>query len=349
MIIRKKQIILLLIVFIIVGVAIPLNYYYWQHRDDDDSTLILYGNVDLREVQLAFIVQERIVELNAREGDHVKRGQLLGKLDPVRFESTVQELEASVERARQQLIELEAGSRPQEILKAKADMEAAKASLKEAEQNYRRVEKLVQEHFLSPQNMDDARSRLDVARARLKAENELLSLTQEGPRNEVIAAARASLAQTEAQLNHARKDLQDTQLFAPAEGVIRSRILEPGDIATPAKPVFTLAKLEPIWIRVYVPETELGLVIPGMQANIHTDSYPDKRYLGWVGYISSTAEFTPKNVETPALRTQLVYQIWVYACNAGSALRLGMPVTVELDTQQSHETARHDVRTCNDG
>ncbi|MCP5273364.1 MAG: efflux RND transporter periplasmic adaptor subunit [Burkholderiales bacterium] len=342
---RKKNIILLLILFIIIGIA-GFSYRFWQRHNEHDNILTLYGNVDLREVQLAFMVQERIVELNAHEGDHVKQGQLLGKLDPTRFESIVQEFEARMEHARQQLNELEKGSRPQEILKAKADVDAAKASLNDAEQHYRRVEKLVQENFLSPQNMDDARRQLDVAQARLKAENEVLSLTQEGPRNEVIAAARASLAQTEAQLKHARKDLQDTWLFSPADGTIRSRILEPGDIATPGKPVYTLAKLEPVWIRTYIPETELGHVTSGMQAQILTDSYPDIRYTGWVGYISPTAEFTPKNVETPALRTQLVYQIWVYACNTDNSLRLGMPVTVELknDTAQigavAHDCSR---------
>ncbi|MCB1936806.1 MAG: efflux RND transporter periplasmic adaptor subunit [Nitrosomonas sp.] len=342
MIIRKKHIILLLIVFIVIGIAV-FSYRFWQHHSGHDNTLTLYGNVDLREVQLAFMVQERIVELDAQEGDQVKQGQLLGKLDPTRFESIVQELEARMEHARQQLNELKNGSRPQEILKATADVDAAKASLKDAEQHYRRVEELVQENFLSPQNLDDARSRLDVARARLKAETEVLSLTQEGPRHEVIAAAHASLAQTEAQLKHALKDLQDTRLFSPVDGIIRSRILEPGDIATPAKPVFTLAKREPVWIRTYIPETELGLVMSGMQAQIRTDSYPDRRYPGWVGYISPTAEFTPKNVETPALRTQLVYQLWVYACNADNTLRLGMPVTVELNGEAVQvETATHD-------
>lgn len=343
MLTRKRHIILLLIVFIIIVIAAAFGYRYWQRHSEHINILTLYGNVDLREVQLAFMVQERIIELNVQEGDHVKQGQLLGRLDPTRFESIVQELEARMEHARQQLKELENGSRPQEILKAKADMDAAKASLKDAEQHYRRVEELVQENFLSPQNMDDARSRLDVARARFKAENEVLSLTQEGPRSEVIAAARASLAQTEAQLKHARKDLRDTRLFSPADGIIRSRILEPGDIATPGKPVFTLAKLEPVWIRTYVPETELGHVRSGMQAQIRTDSYPDKHYPGWVGYISPTAEFTPKNVETSALRTQLVYQLWVYACNTDNTLRLGMPVTVELNVEVAQvETATHD-------
>lgn len=330
---KKKRLIWFLIALSFVSVATVAGYRYWQQDNEDVSTLTLYGNVDMREVQLAFMVQDRIVKLTVNEGERVIQGQLLGQLDTTRFESDVQELEARLEQVQQQLNELKTGSRPQEIRKAKADVAAEKASMVDAEQSYRRTQKLVHEKFLSPQTLDDARSQLDVARARLKAANEALSLVLEGPRKEVIAAARASLAQTEAQLKRARKDLLDTQLFAPADGVVRSRILEPGDIATPARPVFTLAKLEPAWIRTYVPETQLGRIVPGMQAQIRTDSFPDTTYPGWVGYISSIAEFTPKNVETPALRTRLVYQVWVYACNSSNALRLGMPATVVLDVE----------------
>lgn len=329
----KKRLTWFLIVLFIASAVMIVSYHYWQHENEADYTLTLYGNVDMREVQLAFMVQDRITELNVDEGERVKRGQLLGRLDATRFESAVQELMARLEQAQQQLGELEAGSRSQEIQKAKADVAAEKASLVDAEKSYHRIQKLVNENFLSPQTLDDARGKMDVARARLQAAIEALSLAQEGPRREVIAAARANVAQTKAQLKRARKDLADTQLFAPADGVIRSRILEPGDIATITRPVFTLAKLEPVWIRAYVPETYLGRVVPGMSAQIHTDSFPGETYSGWVGYISPTAEFTPKSVETPALRTRLVYQIRVYACNSENVLRLGMPVTVVLDTK----------------
>ncbi len=323
---------LVILVLVVIG-ATTASYRHWQHDNKDNHTLTLYGNVDMREVHLAFMVQDRITELNVDEGELVTQGQLLARLDATRFESAEQELEARLEQAHQQLNELETGSRPQEIQKTRADVAAAKASLLDAEQSYRRTQKLVHEKFLSPQALDDARSKLDVERALLKAVNEALSLVLEGPRKEVIAAARANFEQIEAQLKRVHKDLIDTQLRAPANGVIRSRILEPGEIASPTRPVFTLAKLEPVWIRTYVPETQLGRVVSGMQAQILTDSFPDKRYPGWVGYISSTAEFTPKNVETPALRTRLVYQVWVYACNPDNTLRLGMPATVTLEVE----------------
>jgi len=329
----RKRMARALILLVVAGVAAAGGYRYWIRDEGNSTTLTLYGNVDMREIQLAFMVQDRITELDVSEGEHVSRGQLLGRLDSTRFESVVQELEARLEQARQRLSELESGSRPQEIRKAQADVAAAKASLVDAEQRYRRAERLVREKVAPQQTLDDARSQLDVARARLNAAREALSLAKEGPRKETIAAARASVAQIDALLTRARKDLLDTQLFAPADGVIRSRILEPGDIASPLRPVFTLAKLEPVWIRTYVPEPLLGRIAPGMQTKIRTDSFPDKAYPGWVGYISPTAEFTPRNVETPALRTRLVYQVWIYACNPGNELRLGMPATVRLDME----------------
>ncbi len=332
---NKKRIIQILVLLLVIGLA-AAAYHYWRQGNEDNPVLTLYGNVDMREIQLAFMVQDRIAELNVNEGEHVTQGQPLGRLDTTRFESVVQELDAQLEQARQKLDELKAGSRPQEIRKAKADVAAAQASLVDTLQTYKRVQKLVRDKVSPQQNLDDARSKRDVAQARLDAAKEALSLVLEGPRKQTIAAARASVARIEALLKRAHKDLADCQLLAPANGIIRSRILEPGDIASPARPVFTLAKLEPVWIRTYVPETRLGRVVPGMPAQISSDSYPDKSYPGWVGYISPTAEFTPRNVETPALRTRLVYQVWVYACNPDDELRLGMPATVVLDTETPH-------------
>ena len=132
-----------------------------------------------------------------------------------------------------------------------------------------------------------------------------------------MKAAEAALAQ-------ASQALRDAELYAPQSGVIRERIVEPGDFVTPQTPVLTLALTDPVWVRTSLPETRLGQVKPGARAEIRTDSFPEKQYDGWVGYISPTAEFTPKNVETPELRTRLVYQMRVYACNPENELRLGM-------------------------
>jgi HlyD family secretion protein len=144
----------------------------------------------------------------------------------------------------------------------------------------------------------------------------------------------------------AEQALADTELYAPADGVIRERILEPGDMASPLTPVFTLALMDPVWVRAYLPETVLGRVRLGATASITTDSFPEKVYKGWIGYIAPTAEFTPKNVETTELRTRLVYRMRVFACNPAGELRLGMPATVRLDLTATDTPG---AAVCDDG
>jgi len=150
----------------------------------------------------------------------------------------------------------------------------------------------------------------------------------------------------EAQLALALEVLKDTELYAPADGIIRNRILEPGDMASPLTPVFTLALNNPVWVRAYAPETALGKLAPGIAADVSTDSYPGKTYPGWIGFISPTAEFTPKNVETPELRTRLVYQVRIYVCNPQDELRLGMPATVSIPLDQPKPRSGHAAPDC---
>jgi HlyD family secretion protein len=150
----------------------------------------------------------------------------------------------------------------------------------------------------------------------------------------------------EAQLALAQEVLQDTELFAPADGIIRNRILEPGDMASPQTPVLTLALTNPVWVRTYAPETALGKLAPGMTAQVSTDSFPGKTYPGWIGFISPTAEFTPKNVETPDLRTRLVYQVRIHVCNPQDELRLGMPATVVIPLDQPKPAPGHAAPDC---
>lgn len=168
-------------------------------------------------------------------------------------------------------------------------------------------------------------------------------LASEEERDEAEAAYKAEVAQVEADqaaLAFAEQALGDAELYAPADGVIRERILEPGDMASPQTPVFTLALTDPVWVRAYLPETQLGKVRPGTAAEISTDSFPDKSYRGWVGYIAPTAEFTPKNVETTELRARLVYRMRVFACNPAGELRLGMPATVVIDLTSNETPGR---------
>lgn len=313
--------------------------WWWLHNGREQQAangqLVLYGNVDIRQVQLAFNDSERIDRMLVQEGDRVSKGQLVAALETSRLEAAVNSRQARVSAQEQVVARLEAGNRPEEIRKARADMDAARADMDNAQSIYRRVSHLVTRDLDSQQRKDDARAALDVAKSKLEAAKETYQLMILGPRKEDIAAARSSLDADRADLALAQRQLDDANLYAPSPGVIENRLLEPGDMASPQKPVYTLALDNPIWVRAYVAETDLGRIHTGMPARITTDSFPGKVYEGWIGYISPTAEFTPKTVETPDVRTRLVYQVRVFVRKSTDELRLGMPAVVNVPLDES--------------
>jgi len=325
-----RKIILLLVAAILLGASGAAAWYFGNRGEDKAAALTLYGNIDIRQVQLAFNGAERITQMPAREGDAVKKGQLLATLDTDRLGHNVELQQAQVASQQQVVARLVAGSRPEEISKAQADVEGARIDADNAESTWQRQKELVEQHFVAKQQADNARAAADAAQARYRALQEVLKLVQAGPRKEDIAAAKATLQASKAALEVARKALDDASLYAPDNGVIQERILEPGDMASPQRPVYTLALTDPIWVRAYVQETGLGRIKLGMRAEVTTDSFPGKRYPAWVGYISPTAEFTPKSVETTEVRSNLVYQVRVFVCNPQNELRLGMPATVNI-------------------
>lgn len=307
-------------------------------RNSAVGELTLYGTVDIREVQLAFQDGGRIGRLTVDEGTAVDKGQVVAELDSTRFGLEVERLAGEVDAQTRQVERLKNGSRPQEIDRAKAAVASAKANLREAEVVLARKLSLQVSNRISQQEVDSARARMETWQATLKAAEKDLSLIVEGPRREDIAAAESSLAALRAAQALAQQRLADARLSAPAKGIIRSRILEPGAMAAAGAPVLTMALTDPLWVRAYISEPDLGRVREGMPAEIETDSFPGKKYKGWVGFISSTAEFTPKTVETTELRTKLVYRARIFACESGQELRLGMPVTVRINTQQNQKS-----------
>jgi HlyD family secretion protein len=339
---QKKKVIIA-IVALLLAVIIAVLWWRSDHEMSGATALRLYGNVDIREAQLAFNSSEHIAEIRVQEGDRVTRGQLLARLHTKLLEAQLAEAEATLLAQQQVVAKLEAGSRPQEIRKGEAELSAARARAISAADSYKRTERLEEKKLASPEDVENLRSLADAAEAQMEAVKQALELLKAGPRKEDIAVAKAQLAARRAGVALARQRLENANLYAPADGVIRNRILEPGDMAFPQAPVLTLAFIDPVWVRAYLPEPALGQVALGARAFIHTDSYPDKRYPGWVGYISPSAEFTPKSVQTPELRTRLVYSVRVYACNPQGELRLGMPVTVTiaLDQKPPYATANH--------
>lgn len=326
---RKKRLRRIAVVtLILLAVVAAVIYVRWGRAPSND--LVLYGNVDVRQVDLAFNESDRVVHMHVEEGDPVEPGQLLAELDGARLEHAMLEAKARVAAQRAVVTELHHGSRPEEIQRARAEVTAAKARLRDARTTAGRFARAVKTGAASKRDADDAAAALKTARAELDAAQQNLELALQGPRVEDIQAAEAQLRADENALELAQHRLADTKLYAPAEGVVLTRVVEPGAVVLPSSPVYTIALTNPVWVRTYASETILGRVYSGMKADITTDSLPDRHYSGWVGFISPTAEFTPKPVETPELRTSLVYRLRVYVDNPDHTLLQGMPVTVAL-------------------
>lgn len=377
---------LVLIVVLLAAVSAAAGLRWWfMHRDSVLPGLTLYGNVDLRQVELPFNNSERIAAVLVQEGDRIRQGQVLARLDISRLEPQVAQAEAQaaaqrqvVERlrhgsrpeeiaqaraqaeAQRQVVErLRHGSRPEEIAQARANSASAQAEATNARRQYERLKGLLERPArgaVSQQDVENARAALDVAEARLMVTQKVLALAVAGPRQEEIAEAEARLVATqkalalvvagprqeeiaeaearlravEAQLALLRQQLADAQLVAPLDAIVRTRIMEPGEMASPQKPVFSLAITDPKWVRAYVSEPDLGKLQSGMAASVAVDSFATRRFDGWIGFISPVAEFTPKAVQTADLRTSLVYEVRVFVHDPSDDLRLGMPATVYL-------------------
>lgn len=317
---------------VVVVLAVGLTWWL-THRHKSAAELVLYGNVDLRQVELAFNGSQRIEAVLAAEGDRVSRGQVLARLDTRRLGPAAAQAAAQVEAQQQLVDKLRRGSRPEEIDQAKANLSAAVAEAADAAAKLDRMKQLSESsagRALSRQDLDDARLAADAAAARLVVSRKAFELQRIGPRQEDIAQAEAQLKAARAQAALLQSELADAVLVAPTNAIVRARLMEPGEMASPQRSVFALAITDPKWVRAYVSETELGAVRPGMKATVTADAFPGRSFAGWVGFISPVAEFTPKTVQTTDLRTSLVYEIRVYVTDPGDQLRLGMPTTVHL-------------------
>jgi len=324
----------LVAVTLIAGGAAGYYFYGRPRAAVPSDQLVLYGNVDIREADLAFNISGRVEQMRVEEGDKVKKGDLLATLEPQLYDADVEAARADVGAKKAALDRLLAGSRPQEIRQARENVKAIEAQLDEARLTLKRTVQLAKNNFAPQQLLDANQSQVNNLEAQLRAAQQVLSLAVQGPREEDIAQARAQLRASQAQLLLALRRLDYTKLYAKEDGVINTRIVEPGAVVQAMSPVYTVALTSPLWVRTYVGEPDLGRIRPGTKAEIFTDSRPGQPYQGWVGFISPVAEFTPKTVETPQLRTSLVYRLRVYVKNGDGSLLQGMPVTVHLKTDE---------------
>jgi HlyD family secretion protein len=277
----KKTILFSVIILSLTAIIVTLIVMVSRDRKDPNE-ITLYGNVDVRQVDIGFRVSGQVTQLVFEEGDQVKTGTLMCSLDTTPYDSQLQE--------------------------AMAARDAVKVNLDLAEILLRRRLELIGIGAISQEDLDNSQANRDQLAAHL--------------------------VQAEAAVVAAQDNLVYTKAYAPTDGVILTRIREPGTVVNPADPVYTLSVSSPVWVRAFVAEPHLGAVHYGMEAEVVTDIRNGRSYKGTIGFISPVAEFTPKTVETAQLRTDLVYRLRIYVDNPDHSLVQGMPVTVKLKTNK---------------
>lgn len=323
---KAKQAILAgLLLFLFIGCII-----YAIQKTEQKKQLTLYGNVDIRYVNLGFRVSGKITQMYFNEGDFVPAQALLAQLDTAPYQAALEKAQGQMQQAKVNFAKFEHGNRPEEIEQARSAVEKQKAALSVAEINLARQVKLLPTGATTQENYDNALASRDEAQAALNNLQEALTLAIKGFRQEDIDAAQAQYESAQANLVLAEINLGDTQLFSPEAGQLLTKVNEPGSVVAEGAPVYVLSLLTPVWVRTYLEEPDLTKVRPGMSASVWADGHKNP-FPAQIGYISSQAEFTPKNVETQELRTSLVYRMRLVVDDPHHILRQGMPVTVTIN------------------
>ena len=382
------------IVIVVLIAAIGGGVWWWRaHSGMDANRIFVSGNLELTLVDISFKTAGRMIERTVDEGDWVKKGQLIARLDYAQLqrqrmrdralvisadsnykqlgtsiefqkatlESDVAARRAELDQAQAKLDALLNGSRKQDIQQAEAAVNDAKAQLEFARQDWARGQTLYKNTDISTQQYDQYRTKFDSATAALHQAEEKFSLEKEGPRPEDIAAGRAAVAQAQAAVKTAeanrlelqrkeeelvarkaeidrsraqegisQEQLDDTSVYTPIDGVVLMKSAEVGEVLAAGTTVLTIGDLEHPWLRAYINETDLGRIKLGQKVKLTTDSFPGKVYWGQISFISSDAEFTPKQIQTKEERVKLVYRIKIDVDNHSHELKYNMPVDAEI-------------------
>ncbi|MFO6485073.1 secretion protein HlyD [Escherichia coli] len=287
-------------------------------------------------MNLSFRVGGRVESLAVDEGDAIKAGQVLGELDHKPYEIALMQAKAGVSVAQAQYDLMLAGYRDEEIAQAAAAVKQAQAAYDYAQNFYNRQQGLWKSRTISANDLENARSSRDQAQATLKSAQDKFRQYRSGNRDG-HRPGESQPRTAQAQLAQAELNLQDLNVIAPSDGTLLTRAVEPGTVLNEGGTVFTVSLTRPVWVRAYVDERNLDQAQPGRKVLLYTDGRPDKPYHGQIGFVSPTAEFTPKTVETPDLRTDLVYRLRIVVTDADDALRQGMPVTVQFGNEAGRE------------
>ncbi len=328
-----KRLIGIIAIVAAAGIAAAHFYPQWFQKRSAQNVLKLSGNIEAHESLVSFKVTGRIIDLPVDEGMTMKCGELLARLDSADYRQQV-DIDRATARVRDQQLTLGlAGSREQDIEAAHESVIDAQADLDQQQKDYSRYEMLAQKGEIAAQTRDNAAIAVTRAEATLARQKQIYSELVEGTRKEELAVDRSQVREARQELDMARIRLGYTVLRAPFDGVVLVREAELGEVVSPGTPIITLANLHDIWLRVYVPETDLGKIRWGQPADIRTDTFPGKVYHGRIAVIASDAEFTPKSVQTEEERVTLVYEVRIDVDNPNEELKPGMPADAYIQLQ----------------
>ena len=330
---RPHRVVPLIAVLVVVALV---AWYFLRRPADSGSELAASGTVEITEAALGFAASGRIERILVQEGDTVGPGQVLAQLDTAETAARLAQLRAQARAASAALLELERGSRREELAQARAAEQAARRTEADAEADLRRMRELANASAVSRQQVEKAELALELARAQREQAVAQLQLLETGPRSERIAAQRAQVAAAEAQIRALEATLANHFLRSEFPGTVSLRHREPGEAVTAGQPVLSVMNPDDRWVRIYIPEYRLGAIALGDSASIFADTFKDKRYSGRIVFISHQAEFTPRNVQTAEERVKLVYAVKVQVTgDSAFELKPGLPVDVTLTRRSS--------------
>ncbi|MEJ2717765.1 MAG: efflux RND transporter periplasmic adaptor subunit [Deltaproteobacteria bacterium] len=320
-----RKILLPILLLLILAAGGAVWWFHFRPNDHSNSRIFISGNIEATEVDLAFRIGGQIKTFPAEEGDSVRAGQVIAELDTDTLLALKGAAEAEIQASQATLDELEVGTRAEQIEMARAVVRSAASRLKNAKAEYERYVPLFKQGAVSASAFDAKETALKVATAEFNNASEHLKELEVGPREEKIRAARARLERAKWELKKIELDLKHSEVTSPIQGRLLVKSNEAGEVVLPGATVATVAETGKVWLKGYVGEKDLGKVKLGEKVEVTTDSYPGKIYHGRVTYISSRAEFTPKNVQTLEERVKQVYRVKVTIPNPSEELKIGMP------------------------
>lgn len=295
------------ILAVLAAFAAALGFFYpFRHRHE---TLQLHGVVETQEIRLGSKVGGRVEYVSAAEGDRVAEGQELVRFETPELQAQKEQLEARVKSLEAELLKWKNGPRKEEIQQARSEWESAEAELKFARDDFERVEKLFRMGGSTKAEYDQARSARDRIQGRSRSTQARLDLLLAGSRPEEIAEAEGRLLEARGKLHEVEANLREAVVRAPGPAILEILAVRKGDLVPPNQPIVRILRAEDMWVKVYVPETELGKVKLGQNADVYLDSFPKRSFAGTVFQIASESEFTPRNVQSVDERRHQVFAV----------------------------------------